>query len=108
MKRLTRKALRQEAERLGATNLLSGDIYHYENDLYYLTHMECNPLAEGMESTIGMLRIAYPSIDGSKSYHDQLAFSAGAFGNNGRIDEIHFLDSDYNEVHSIFVYYTTK
>ena len=38
MKKYTKKALREEAKRLGAFELTK-ECYHYEDDLYKLTHL---------------------------------------------------------------------
>ena len=70
---ITRKQLKALATQLGAQNIAT-NIYNYENNLYDL----CKVLSVN--------KVDYCS--------EIIAYSAGLYGNNGRIDKIHNNDED--------------
>lgn len=81
--KLSKRALKEEAERLGAIEILGrkSNIYNYENARYN----ECKKL---------------------KCTYEGVAYSAGIVGNTGRIDKLTQYDPKSDSWHDIkYIYY---
>ena len=108
MKKLTRKALQKEANRLGAYKLTS-DVYKYENAISKLYRLEevdehdsCFD-AETFNQFIRMVKAENPSA--YRADASQMYYSADSCGNNGQLHEVRITDIDNNLVNVYFVYY---
>lgn len=110
--KLSKKHLKELATSLGAINLrecnLANNIYDYENILYMIEYYTSQKIAENIkiENTNYMFRklildiIRYEKENDFNIYSDIVAYSAGAYGNIGRIDKIVI----YNKI-STSIYY---
>lgn len=107
MKRLSRKALQESANELGAFKL-SCNIYKYENDLSAM--YELKKVNENDNCYDGELLNAFISrikLENPNAYRvsaKQLWYSAGTYGCNGKIHKLDVLDSDYNVINTYFSY----
>ena len=114
MKKYTKKALREEAKRLGAFELTK-ECYHYENDLYKLTHLytvktgeDYTKLSNAVLKFLDHYNIKISDFYGSfaKASATQLGYSCGQCGNSGQLHEITFYDANWGHAReSVYVYY---
>lgn len=114
MKKYTKKALREEAKRLGAFELTK-ECYHYEDDLYKLTHLHNVKTGEDYTklSNAVLKFLDHYNIKISDFYRSfanasatQLGYSCGQCGNSGQLHEITFYDANWeNARESVYVYY---
>ena len=115
MKKFTKKGLKEEAQRLGAVEL-TNECYHYENDVYTLSHLHAIKTgADYTKLSDAVLKfLDHYNIKISDFYNGfanasvkQIAYSASnTYGNNGQIHEITFYDSKWEQAReSVYVYY---
>ena len=108
MKKLTRKTLQKEANRLGAYKL-SSDVYKYENaisKLYRLEEVEEHDSCFDADLYNQFVRMVKAESDGAyRADVTQMYYSAGANGNNGQLHEVRITDIDNKLVNVYFVYY---
>lgn len=114
MKKYTKKALREEGKRLGAFELTK-ECYHYENDLYNLTHLytvktgeDYTKLSNAVLKFLDYYNIKISDFYGSfaKASAKQLGYSCGQCGNSGQLHEITFYDANWEHAsESVYVYY---
>ena len=107
MKRLTRKALKEKAEYLGAFKL-SSNVYKYQNDLselYYLKPVSLDDSCyDGKELNKLIEKIKNENGSSCRVSVIQEYYSAGIYGNNGQLHKVNVYDSD--GVGIINAYYT--
>lgn len=117
MKKFTKKGLRQEAQRLGAFELTK-ECYHYENDVWYLSHLhyiktgeDYTKLSDAVLKFLEHYNIKISDFYGSfaNASVTQIAYSASStYGNNGQLQEITFYDKKWEHAReSVYVFYTT-
>ena len=108
MKKLTRKTLQKEANRLGAYKL-SSDVYKYENaisKLYRLEEVEEHDSCFDADLYNQFVRMVKAESDGAyRADVTQMYYSAGTYGNNGQLHEVRITDIDNKLVNVYFVYY---
>ena len=108
MTRLTRKALKKEANRLGAYKLGS-NVYMYENAISNLFRLEevdehdsCFD-ADAYNQFVRMVKAE--NVGAYWADATQMFYSAGANGNNGQLHEVRITDIDNKLLNVYFVYY---
>lgn len=103
----TRKALRKEAERLGAIKV-AGDIYNFENVKHYIgCPAEEVPASYklAIEEVESSIRKEFPEMVRFFGSFN-LAYSYGIYGNNGRLDAVGGYDDKGNRYESLgYIYY---
>lgn len=108
MKRLSRKALQQQANYLAAFKL-SSNIYRYENDLSALYGLEKvnenDSCYDGELLNSFISRIKLENADAYRVSAKQLWYSAGTYGCNGQMHRLDVLDSDYNVINTYYSYF---
>ena len=108
MKKLTRKTLQKEANRLGAYKLGS-NVYMYENairNLYRLEEVDEHDSRFDADLYNQFIRMVNAESAGAyRADAEQMYYSAGACGNNGQLHEVRITDIDNKLVNVYFVYY---
>ena len=108
MKKLTRKTLQKEANRLGAYKLAS-NVYLYENaisNLYRLEEVnEHNTCFDADVYNQFVRMVKYENVGAYRADVEQMYYSYGACGNNGQLHEVRITDIDNKLVNVYFVYY---
>lgn len=113
--KLSRIKLKELATSLDAINLrecnLANNIYNYENILYMLNYWNTQKIAENIkiENTSDKFKKLildikrYEKLSKSCIYSEIVAYSAGMYGNNGRIDKIVLYNK--NSTSTYYIYY---
>ena len=108
MKKLTRKTLQKEANRLGAYKLGS-NVYTYENaidKLYRLEQVDEHNTCFDTDLYNHFVRmVKAESVGAYRADVKQMYYSYGACGNNGQLHEVSITDIDNKLVNVYFVYY---
>ena len=108
MKKLTRKTLQKEANRLGAYKLGS-NVYNYENaisKLYRLEEVDDRDTRFDADLYNQFIRIVKAESDGAyRADVKQMFYSSGTYGNNGQLHEVRITDINNQLVNVYFVYY---
>ena len=108
MKRLTRKTLQKEANRLGAYKL-SSNVYKYENaisKLYRLEEVNEHDTCFDTDLYNQFVRmVKAESVGAYRADVEQMYYSAGACGNSGQLHEVRITDINNKLVNVYFVYY---
>ena len=108
MKKLTRKTLQKEANRLGAYKLGS-NVYNYENAISQLYRLEEVNEHDTCFDTdlynhfVRMVKAA--SVGAYRADVTQMYYSSGAYGNSGQLHEVRITDINNKLVNVYFVYY---
>lgn len=106
--KLSRKALKKEANRLGAYKL-SSNVYMYENaisSLFRLEEVEEHGTCLDAETFNQFVRMVKAENAGAyRADATQMFYSAGSNGNNGQLHEVRITDINNNLVNVYFVYY---
>ena len=108
MKKLTRKTLQKEANRLGAYKLGS-NVYKYENAIRNLYRLEeVNEHDSRFDTDLYNQFVRMVKAESAGAYRadvEQMYYSAGAYGNSGQLHEVRITDIDNKLVNVYFVYY---
>lgn len=112
MKRLSRKALQAEGQKLDGIKL-NCNPYTFDNAIHYISQLENVPAgsylcgAEENENRINdiinQIKKDFPESKGCS--YEYLYYSAGVYGNNGQLYKVFVLDADYNRTENSFYIY---
>lgn len=88
---LSNKKLNELARQLGAYDIGNGNIYHYENAVYYLCNMKKVDANQYYKCVLNDLidHIRKEYSNNMTLRKEQLAYSCGVYGNNGQIHVFH-------------------
>ena len=108
MTKLSRKALQEEANRLGAYKLTS-NVYKYENAISHLYRLEeVNEHDTCFDADLFNKFVRMVKAENDDAYWAdvvQMYYSAGTYGNNGQLHEVRITDINNKLVNVYFVYY---
>lgn len=99
--KITKKQLKDLSTSLNAY-YLGGNVYDYENCIYYINHNMLDNLKESTQNTEIITTLS--NIDFDHAIDKQLAYSVGAYGNSGQLHEIKLYKGN-NIVDTIYTYY---
>lgn len=106
MKRMSHKALKQLGAHLNGYELSGGNIYYYENALYYLQrfHMVDDTMARAylINNIISEIKERFP--DANHLWVTQIAYSAGVYGNTGQLHKCDICTEDGGVLGTIYTY----
>lgn len=108
MNKLSHKALKDMGKNLGGYELSKGDIYYYENNLYYLRHLQniendSIPVTKDLvNNVITDIKKRFPNA--KYVSEQQIAYSHGVYGNTGQLHKCRVLDNGWNEIGIIYTY----
>lgn len=116
---LTKSKLKELSNTLDAY-YFGGNVYQYENDIYYLTHYQFNRIdidsnslrAENIKKCIKWLDDTYglnnfnelTRTNPYRLHSTQIAYSRGVYGNSGQLHRIDIY-SDNEIIRSFYTYY---
>lgn len=107
MKRLSHKALKETGRALGGYEM-PGNVYYYENDIYYISLFEtvdagtpCD--VDAVNNIIREVKEKFPTAAHASAR--QLFYSAGIYGNTGQLHAVTIQDGNYNKINEIIVFF---
>lgn len=109
-KRITRKNLIAEGQRLGGIKL-DANCYSFENAIHFISCLKdvpagsylCGDNDDRVNHIITEIKKEYPDATACRA--TQLFYSAGTYGNSGQIYEMEILDSFWNATGETFYIY---
>lgn len=106
------KLSKKELEETGIAQdafYLGGNVYSYENAIFYLGIRDLENLEKSVKGNdIGLLinYLKHYEIDKIHIMTTQLFYSAGTYGNNGQLHKVDILDRNTSKIlDTIYVYY---
>lgn len=106
------KLSKKELEETGIAQdafYLGGNVYNYENAIFYLGIGDLENLEKSVKGNDIELLINYLKHYEMDKVHimaTQLFYSAGIYGNNGQLHKVNILDKNTNKrLDTIYVYY---
>lgn len=108
MIKLSHKQLKAIGKQNAGYELGNGNIYYYENDIFYLRCLEILtddslPVnVEQVNNVINDIKKRYPGAAHASSC--QIAYSCGVYGNTGQLHLITVSDKDFNSLGSFYTY----
>ena len=106
------KLSKKELEETGIAQdafYLGGNVYSYENAIFYLEKLDLENLEKSVKGNdIGLLinHLKHYEMDKIHIMTTQLFYSAGTYGNNGQLHKVDILDKNTSKrLDIIYVYY---
>ena len=112
MEKLTRKQLKAISESMGAF-YCGGNVYNHENITYYLEHKNFIELHKyfGVNNSVRELvkllsELLVGDLEQYNIWSDQIAYSAGVYGNTGQLRQYKIINKATNEtIREFYTYY---
>lgn len=113
MEKLTKKNLKNTAESMGAF-YCGGNVYNHENITYYLKHKQMDEIKKYANDNYNDINDLMDFLDNLlvgdlEQYNiwcNQIAYSAGAYGNNGQLRQYKVINKENDEIiREFYTYY---
>ena len=106
MERLSHKALLSEGRRLNGL-YFSGNTYEYENCIEMVQCLredkKLTCTSKAYNDTLERLKKEYPTLKSIRA--TQIAYSAGAYGNTGKLHKLELFGNNYQLLDVLHAYY---